>query len=149
MQPQPTPGSHCCCAHKNEEANCDASSCGHCHHHANCGHLSERVVCAHHTGAGSSHSATTPNLSSIWSTVAQYEPPSRTGAASLVDLCACLALAACDSPGTGLPQAFGVLDCDNGRKDGKLSLSETKRLLCAMLCIMQEVASCEKSPVSF
>lgn len=80
-----------------------------------------------------------PSLTNIFAGVAEYEPQSDRSRASLIDLATCVCLCRDNNASDLLRDAFYLMDGDNGRKDSKLSLSETKRILCALLVVVREV----------
>ncbi len=83
-----------------------------------------------------------PSFSGIFQGVQQYEPQENDECANILDLavCCCLLRTPGTAPGVACVQeAFTLLDGENGKNDGALSLTETKRLIAAMLCVIREV----------
>ena len=80
-----------------------------------------------------------PSLTCVFNGACQYELQDEVGHAALLDLCACMTLCRCGDGAAAFTDAFRVMDADNGRHDGKLSLSECKRLICAVLTVIREV----------
>lgn len=91
---------------------------------------------------GGSHEAVTPHIPSftrVFTEVCAYEQQYDAHHAGVTDLAAVCCLLREPSAPTGLQDAFRVMDAENGKLDGRLSLSETKRLLCAVMTVVREV----------